>query len=157
MNKAILHLMVGLPGSGKTTLAKQIEAAQGAIRLTPDEWQLPLFGPDFEHPDHDRRHTAVEQLMWQLAVKLLRLGLSVILDFGFWTRQERAWFFDQARLLGVGFHVHALNVTEEELLRRLAIRNADSQALAYAIGPEHLAAWFPLYEPVTEEELASYR
>lgn len=64
-----LHLMVGLPGSGKTTLAKQIEKAQQAIRFTPDEWQIRLFGDDFqsEPNEHDKRHTEIENIMWGLA------------------------------------------------------------------------------------------
>ena len=37
---ATLHLMVGLPCSGKTTLAKQLEQERSALRLTPDEWQI---------------------------------------------------------------------------------------------------------------------
>jgi predicted kinase len=51
-----LHLMVGLPGSGKTTLAKKLEGELGALRLTPDEWHRYLFGQDAAHPDHDERH-----------------------------------------------------------------------------------------------------
>ncbi|MGE3273288.1 MAG: AAA family ATPase, partial [Chloroflexota bacterium] len=44
---AKLHLMVGLPGSGKTTLARQLEAQYSALRLTPDEWHIRLFGQDY--------------------------------------------------------------------------------------------------------------
>ena len=43
---ATLHLMVGLPCSGKTTLARKLEHERSALRLTPDEWQLRLFGQD---------------------------------------------------------------------------------------------------------------
>jgi AAA domain len=39
-----LYLLVGLPGSGKTTLARQLETERYALRLTPDEWMMPLFG-----------------------------------------------------------------------------------------------------------------
>jgi predicted kinase len=38
-----LVVMVGLPASGKTTRARQLELELGAVRLTPDEWMLPLF------------------------------------------------------------------------------------------------------------------
>ena len=36
--KPTLTLMVGLPGAGKTTRAKELEQATGAVRFTPDEW-----------------------------------------------------------------------------------------------------------------------
>lgn len=33
-----LYIICGLPGAGKTTRAKEISGATGAIRLCPDEW-----------------------------------------------------------------------------------------------------------------------
>ena len=48
---ATLHLMVVLPCSGKTTLAQELEHELPALRLTPDEWQIPLFGQDAEEPN----------------------------------------------------------------------------------------------------------
>ena len=41
---AILFLMVGLPGAGKTTRANELAATHRALRLTPDHWMIPLFG-----------------------------------------------------------------------------------------------------------------
>src|SRR2546421_9264967 len=43
---AILYLLVGLPGAGKTTRARQLAVEAPALRLTPDEWMIPLFGRD---------------------------------------------------------------------------------------------------------------
>jgi hypothetical protein len=43
---ATLHLMCGLPGSGKTTLAERIERESNALRLSP-EWGV------FERPTPD--------------------------------------------------------------------------------------------------------
>ncbi len=34
----LLHLICGLPGSGKTTLAKTIAGSTEAFRFSPDEW-----------------------------------------------------------------------------------------------------------------------
>jgi predicted kinase len=59
-----LFLTCGLPGSGKTTLAKQIEAERPALRLTADEWLFELFGPEPESPE-------------------------VVIDWGVWSRAER--------------------------------------------------------------------
>jgi predicted kinase len=35
---ATLHLICGMAGAGKTTLARQLQADTGALRLRPDEW-----------------------------------------------------------------------------------------------------------------------
>ena len=83
---ATLHLMVGLPCSGKTTLAKKLEQERSALRLTPDEWQVALFGQDAHEPEHDARHSLIEAMLWKIASRALELGTNVILDFGFWAR-----------------------------------------------------------------------
>jgi predicted kinase len=55
--------MVGLPCSGKTTLAKKLEQQRSALRLTPDEWQVGLFGQDAQVPEHDARHSLIEAML----------------------------------------------------------------------------------------------
>jgi hypothetical protein len=59
---ATLYLMVGLPCSGKTALARTLEQRFSALRLTPDEWQVRLFGQDAADPQHDSRHSLIEAL-----------------------------------------------------------------------------------------------
>src|SRR5512135_1765731 len=120
---ATLHLMVGLPCSGKTTLARKLEAERQALRLTPDEWQVRLFGQDVGQPEHGARHDLIEAIMWDVAARALALGTSVILDFGFWARAEREDFRLRAKQLGCASEVHFLDVPAEELMRRLEMRN----------------------------------
>jgi predicted kinase len=84
--------MVGLPCSGKTTLAQKLESEKAALRLTPDEWQVRLFGQDAEESEHDARHELIEAMLWNIASRALVLGTNVILDFGFWAREEREDF-----------------------------------------------------------------
>src|SRR6185295_14009449 len=81
--------MVGLPGSGKTELSKKLERERSALRLNIDEWHVPLFGQDAKEPEHDARHTLIENLLWGIASRALALEMDVILDFGCWTREER--------------------------------------------------------------------
>lgn len=38
-----------------------------------------MFGHDISDPEHDERHTKVEELMWEIAVKVLKSGVDVIL------------------------------------------------------------------------------
>jgi predicted kinase len=78
---ATLHLIVGLPCSGKTTLARQLETGFGALRVTTDEWHIRLFGQDYgahmtesEEALHDSRHESVESIMWDVAARVLVLG-----------------------------------------------------------------------------------
>ena len=77
---ATLHLMVGLPCSGKTTLAQKLERERSALRLTPDEWQVPLFGQDAEEPRREPFGVAGAQARVRLDQRVLdqvRSGIGV--------------------------------------------------------------------------------
>ena len=43
IKKPTVYLLCGLPAAGKTTLAKQLEEKQGAVRFTLDEWMIRLY------------------------------------------------------------------------------------------------------------------
>lgn len=150
---ATLHLMVGLPCSGKTTLARQLERELPALRLNTDECHIQLFGQDAEDPEHDARHTRIEVVLWNIASRALELGTNVILDFGFWAREEREHYRALAKALGVSSEVHFMDVSEEELLRRLAIRNAQQSETSFYIPEDMMKPWFAIFQRPTEDEL----
>lgn len=136
---ATLHMMVGLPGSGKTTRAMELEQEHKALRLTPDE-----------------RHTRIEELMWEVAVKVLKSGVDVILDFGFWTKSERDEFRRKAYSFGADSKIHYMDVPNDVIWRRLSVRNqlAGKNAVFY-VGEEKFNEWSGLFEIPTKEELES--
>jgi predicted kinase len=150
---ATLHLMVGLPCSGKTMLAKKLEHEQSAIRLTPDEWQIGLFGQDAKEPDHDARHSFIEAMLWNIASRALELGTNVILDFGFWAREEREDYRMRAKRLGASSEIHFLDVSEEELLKRLAVRNSQPSQESFHISEESMKPWIAYFQKPAAEEL----
>ena len=150
---ATLHLMVGLPCSGKTTLARELEEKVSALRLTPDEWQIRLFGQDAEDPQHNARHSLLEALLWEMASRALVLGTNVILDYGFWAREEREDYRARARQLGARSEVHFLDVPPQELLRRLAQRNAQRSQTAFYIPEEMMRPWLAFFQKPTLDEL----
>ena len=150
---ATLHLMVGLPCSGKTILARQLEQEYSALRLTPDEWHTRLFGYDAEAPEHDTRHGLIEALLWEIAARALVLGVNVILDFGFWAKVEREDYRARAAQLGASSEIHFLDVKEAELLARLAQRNADLPPGAFYIPEDMFREYLPIFQPPGPDEL----
>jgi predicted kinase len=145
--------MVGLPFSGKTTLARKLEQERSALRLTPDEWQVRLFGQDANEPEHDTRHSLIEAMLWKIASRALELGTNVILDFGFWAREEREAYRLRAKQLGASSEVHFLDVSEDELLRRLEERNSQPSQESFYISVEMMKPWIESFQRPTRDEL----
>jgi predicted kinase len=149
---ATLHLICGLPCSGKTTLAKQLEREHSALRLTPDEWIIRLFGNDLSEKALDAARHPIETVLWDLAARVLVLGLDVILDFGFWSRSERDEFRARATQLGADSELHFLDVPEQTLFMRLAKRNSQLPPGTFWIDEVRLRLWSSWFEPPTSDE-----
>ena len=151
--RATLYLMIGLPGAGKTTRAKEIEAAHAALRLTPDEWILALYGHHLDRPRRNAVREPVEGLQWELAQRALALGCSVVLDWGFWGRDQRSDYRARGEALGARVRLVALDAAIEELWSRIT-RRATSTMGTLAISRAELDEWASWYEPPTADELA---
>jgi predicted kinase len=150
---ATLHMICGLPGSGKSTLAKRLEIERGLVRLTPDEWILGLGG----QVDDVETRSAVESLQWELAQRLLEVGVGVVLEAGFWSRSERDAV--RARVvteIGGDVELHHVDVPLDELKDRLRHRNADPMT-EFRVDPERVDEWALSFEPPTSEELGHAR
>ena len=73
-----LIIVCGLPGSGKTTRARALEAKLCAVRFCPDDWMQSLSIDIY----NEEARAKVEALQWKLAQELLALGLMVIIEWG---------------------------------------------------------------------------
>ncbi|MFF5494161.1 AAA family ATPase [Streptomyces aquilus] len=144
-----LILLCGLPGSGKTTLARRLAGELPAVRLCPDEWLADLGVDLFDEPTRDR----LERRFWQHAQDLLKLGQTVILEFGFWGRAERDEKRAAARALGVAVELYYLAVPVDELHRRLEARNKKGEPGTVPISHELLEQYVNVFQPPDADEL----
>ena len=63
-------------------------------------------------------------MLWDMAARGLRLGVNVILDFGFWAISEREDYRARTEQLDAGSEMHFLDVPDAMLLECLEVRNA---------------------------------
>ena len=145
--------MVGLPGSGKTTLAKELELQYDALRLTKDDWMMPLFG----WGEYGDKREVLEALLWKMGARALQLGVNVVLDYGLWARVEREEYRARAEALGARVDFRFLDVPDEELLRRMEARNIRRDVNDVPITVEQLKEYLPRFQRPTAEELASWQ
>lgn len=151
-----LHLLCGLPAAGKTTLARQMEAAGAGVWLNCDRWVWTLFPDDAEAAARDQRKQGVERVQWEVAETLLSNGVSVILDWGLWAREERDGYAQRARSLGADVRLEFLDVPLEVLHERIEERNRHLPPGMFHISPEELDEWITWFEPPAAEELRSF-
>ena len=84
--KPTLHLLMGLPGSGKTTLARHLQKITGAVRLSSDDFRLLLFPePSFDQQEHDNLYKILDHNVEHLLIA----GGSVIYDANLNRRSHR--------------------------------------------------------------------
>jgi predicted kinase len=138
----------GLPGSGKTALARVLERRLRAIRFSPDEWMEAL---SLNLYDEERRGK-IEALQWKFGRELLALGLTVIVEWGTWGRSERDTLRLEARALGAAVELHYLSAPVDVLFERLQRRARENPP----IERDPLSRWFEMFEAPTPEEFALF-
>jgi len=120
-------LLCGLPGAGKTTRAGRIVESAGALHLSPDEW---IVGLGVSLVDFEFR-VKLQDILLQHAGRLLRCGVSVVIEFGSWHREERERIRQVAVHAGAEAELHFLDAALDELVRRVRARGGrDAELLA---------------------------
>ena len=141
-------IVCGLPGSGKTTYAMDLEEKVRAVRLAPDEWMTALA---IDLYDEDSRGK-VEMLQWQFGQRLLALGLVVIIEWGTWAKSERDTLRLKARALGAAVELHYLSAPVDVLFDRIQRRGREEPP----IGQDAMLRWLEIFQVPTSEEMELY-
>ena len=143
-----LVIVCGLPGSGKTTLAKALEKRLGAVRFSPDEWMDALSLNLWDEEGRGK----IEALQWKLAQELLARGVRVIIEWGTWGRAERDTLRLGARALGAAVELHCVSAGADVLFERIQCRGREKPP----IKRDEVTRWIEIFQEPTPEEMALF-
>ena len=158
---ALIHLISGSTGAGKTTYAREICAGTGAVHFSIDEWMASLFWMDAPEPIDSgwamARVVRCQDRIWATAREVARRGVPSVLDLGFGQREHREKFYRLAEHEGLSLRLHFLDVPAGERWRRVQSRNtAKSGQLAFDISREMFDFVEGIFEPPGADEMRNH-
>ena len=117
-----LIMLIGIPGSGKTTYSKELSERYSAKVISSDKVRQLYVGIDEKE---------VFPTVYKLCVEELKSGKNVILDATHITPKVRKRTFDAFDAYGIAYDKVAIFVDTpvEECIRRVEIRNQNPEEL----------------------------
>ena len=148
-------LICGKLCSGKSTYAEALCTRRKAVLLSVDEIMLALFG-QYAGDKHDEYAQKTKAYLFEKSLKILSAGTDVVLDWGFWTKEDRdyAKVFYSAR--GVTCELHYIDISDEVWRTRLRQRNhavSVGEANAYFVDEDLAAKFDAIFEPPEKDEI----
>ena len=141
-----LIIVIGLQGTGKTTVSKKVVEIFDAVLLRTDVIRRELF---------KERHYTVEETkrvyseMFERAEESLRERKTVVLDAMFAKRDERIQAKKVADKIGVQFQIVEVVCSEDVIEKRIKARSGDASEATFEI----YLKFKNLFELVLEEHI----
>lgn len=125
----MLIIICGLPGSGKSSLARKLKAKLPAAYLNSDIVRKQIFKKPQYTPEEKKR--VYDEIVNQ-AEKMLLKKKNVIVDATFYTRKYRQLMVSTARDAGSKYCIILCTLPEEMTKERLAKREKSSRSVSDA-------------------------
>ncbi len=117
-----LTIVCGLPGSGKTAVARLLSRIRSAELLRSDAlrkelWVVPTYSDDEKQAVYDEMFTRARQALHE--------GRAVVLDAAFNKRANREKAAALGAAMKIGFEIVEVTASEEIIRARLDLREGD--------------------------------
>jgi predicted kinase len=147
-----VYVICGFIGAGKTTFAKKLEQKTGAVRITKDEWLIRLIGNDPTIDGFAEYDEEICELSRDVAFQLVEKGIDVIIDEGFWAREQRDDLKLRIDASGAKMVLYYLDTPIESIRERVEGRNAHPAKDSFKISREMLDSYLEYWQPPGEDE-----
>lgn len=124
MGKAFL--ICGKICSGKSYYAQTLKEKYNAVILSTDETTYDLINNE-QGEFYNVFAERVNLYLRKKAAEICRAGANVILDWGFWTKNNRREMSDYLKGYGVEFEWHYIDVSDEVWMKNIDARNKKIQ------------------------------
>jgi predicted kinase len=151
-SRPVVYLICGFIGAGKTTFAKKLEEKTGAVRITKDEWSVRLIGTDPTIDGYEEWDDKICELSRDVAFQIAGRGMNVIIDEGFWEKEQRVEMRRRTDAIGAKAVMYFVETPLETIRERVAGRNKNLTKDSFEISPEMLEKYLPFWQPPGEDE-----
>lgn len=152
---ATVYLICGKLCCGKSTYAKQLKENQKAVLLSVDEIMLAVFGL-YAGEKHDEYAANVQTYLFEKSLELIQTGVSVVLDWGFWSKTARDAAKEFYRSRKIKCELHYLDVNDVVWQARINQRNQSvvaGKTTAYIVDSALAAKFEEKFELPAKEEV----
>lgn len=108
--------------SGKTFYANKIKEGKNAVILSTDEVTFYLMDNE-QGERYDDFAKRVNEYLMKKAIDIVRAGANVILDWGFWSKEERINLTNYYKKYNIPVEWHYVDVTQEKWQDLIKKRN----------------------------------
>ena len=148
-------LICGKICSGKSTYAEQMRVQNHAALLSVDEITLALFGQHCgdKHDDYVER---TQNYLFDKSLELIEAGINVVLDWGFWMKEERDYAREFYNGRNIECEFHYIDISDETWKARLMKRNSAilaEETSAYYVDDNLAAKFGALFEKPSRDEI----
>lgn len=108
--------------SGKSYYAKQLKDIENAVILSTDEATFDLIQNE-QGEFYNVFAYRVNKYLRKKAAEIVNAGCNVILDWGFWTKEERKEITDYFNIYGIDVEWHYIDIAQSRWEKLIEQRN----------------------------------
>jgi len=136
----------------QTYRVKLLEEKTGAMRITKDEWSISLIGNDPTIDGYAEWDTKIIELSRDVAFQLVDKGIDVIMDEGFWAKEERLELRKKIEAIGGKPVLYYVETPIHMMRDRVVERNNNFTKESFKISGEMWDDYLKYWQAPSEDE-----